>query len=92
MKWNKWNLWGKLTQEKMEAFIPKYQSGMGKIEIFPLSALLNCVEQSNLFSLYHSDLVPFLFDFLCSSWKWMRLLEWEDSKQRLMTLSHLSII
>jgi hypothetical protein len=32
---------GKTDSGKMEAFIPKYQSGMGEIEIFPLSALLN---------------------------------------------------
>ncbi len=44
------------------------------------------------FFLLYSSLVLLLFEFLYSSWKWMRLPEWNNSKQYLMTLSHWSII
>jgi len=68
-----------------------YLACMGEIVIFPLATQLNLGEQV-FFSLYHSDLVLYLFDFLHSSLKWVRLLDQNDSKQILTTLSHLSIV
>ena len=39
---------------------------------------------------YHSHLISYQFDFLCSSWNWTRLPEQNDSKKSLTNLSHLS--
>jgi len=53
--------------------VPWHSAGMGKIENLVHSALLNWTERRIFFS--SSNPVPCLFEFLHSSWKWMRLLQ-----------------
>jgi len=58
---------------------------------FSVSQLCSNEWSKDFFSLLW-NLVVVWQDFLCSDWKWMRLLEQNNSKWSLMALSHLSII
>ncbi len=59
--------------------------GMGKIEILASAIPFTNHSVLVLFSLFCLCIVLFQFDFLCSMWKWVRLLEGNSSKWSLTT-------
>ncbi len=71
-----------------------YVLGLSRTRINKKKKLISCRNGRdwNFSSLYRSHLIPYQFDFLHSSWKWMRFPEQNNFKQILMTLSHSGIV